>query len=148
MKNKPFTLERIYNAPVTRVWQAITDKSQMKQWYFNIAEFAPQVGFEFSFSALGRDGKTEYVHLCRVIEVIPEKKLVYTWRYDGRPGDSVVSFELFEEGDKTRLKLTHTGLESFKDLGPDFAPESFAEGWTHITGISLKEFVENNKTGG
>ena len=28
-------MERVYNAPVERVWSAITDKDQMKQWYFD-----------------------------------------------------------------------------------------------------------------
>lgn len=53
-----------------------------------------------------------------------------------------MTFELFEEGDKTRLKLTHEGLETFPADKPDFARESFAAGWTQIVGSSLKEFVE------
>ncbi len=50
MHTFPFTIERIYNALIEKVWQAITDKDQMKQWYFDIAGFKPEVGFEFSFS--------------------------------------------------------------------------------------------------
>ncbi len=57
-------------------------------------------------------------------------------------GNSTVTFELFEEGDKTRLKLTHEGLETFPEHKKDFAKESFTEGWTYITGTSLKAFVE------
>ena len=37
MKNEPFVIERTYNATAEKVWQAITDKNQMKQWYFDIA---------------------------------------------------------------------------------------------------------------
>jgi len=48
---------------------------------------------------------------------------------------------LFDEGDKTRLKLTHAGIESFP-AEKDFARESFAKGWTHIIGTSLKEYLE------
>jgi hypothetical protein len=51
-----------------------------------------------------------------------------------------VTFELFDEAGKTRLKLTHEGLETFPASNPDFAKESFTEGWTHIIGKSLKEF--------
>ena len=50
-----------------------------------------------------------FVHLFKVTEVVPQKKLAYTWRYKDFEGSSLVSFELFEEGDKTRLRLTHTG---------------------------------------
>lgn len=54
----------------------------------------------------------------------------------------IVIFELFPEGQSTRLKLTHEGLETFPADLPDFSRESFAEGWTFIIGTALKEFVE------
>jgi uncharacterized protein YndB with AHSA1/START domain len=37
MKNEPFVIERTLNASAERVWKAITDKDQMKEWYFNLA---------------------------------------------------------------------------------------------------------------
>lgn len=140
MSNQPFVIERTYNAPIEKVWKAITDKDQMKQWYFDIAAFKPEIGFEFQFEA-GK-GKKCYLHLCKITEVIIGRKLTYSWRYDGYEGNSFVTFELFAEGDKTRLKLTHTGLETFPMSNPDFAKENFATGWTALIGTSLKEFVE------
>ncbi|HMK25458.1 MAG TPA: SRPBCC domain-containing protein [Chitinophagaceae bacterium] len=141
MKNDPFTIERTYNAPVEKVWMAITNKDEMKQWYFDLAEFKPVVGFEFQFTGEGHKGE-KYLHLCKITDVVVNKKLAYSWRYDGYEGNSFVTFELFEEGGKTRLKLTHEGLETFPKNNPDFAKKSFAGGWTHIVGKSLKEFVE------
>jgi len=140
--NKAIVIERIFNAPVEKVWKAITDKQQMKQWYFDIAEFKPEVGFKFQFTGVGKDGNTQYLHLCEVTEVIPKRKLTYSWRYDGYEGNSFLTFELSAEGDKTRLKFSHEGIETFSENGPDFAKESFAEGWTHIIGKSLNEFLE------
>jgi uncharacterized protein YndB with AHSA1/START domain len=32
------------------VWKAITNAADMKQWYFDIPGFKPEVGFEFSFN--------------------------------------------------------------------------------------------------
>ena len=139
MKAEPFVIERTYHAPVEKVWHAITDRDAMKQWYFDLAEFKPEVGFEFSFSA--GDKEKTFLHLCKVTEVEPGKKITYSWRYDGEPGNSFVTWELFDEGDKTRLKLTHTGLETFP-AKPEFAKTNFEKGWTHITGVSLKAFVE------
>lgn len=140
MKNEPFVIERTYQAPVERVWKAITDKDDMKQWYFNIASFKPEVGFEFEFD--GGDENQTYHHLCQVTEVVLNKKLTYSWRYKDYEGMSYVTFELFPEGDKTRLKLTHKGLETFPSDNKSFAKESFAEGWNSIIGTSLKEFLE------
>lgn len=140
MPYEPFMIERTFNAPIEKVWKAITDKYQMKQWYFDIEKFKPEVGFEFQFEG-GKEDKC-YLHLCKITEVVAGKKLTYSWRYDGYEGNSFVTFELFAEGDKTRLKLTHEGLETFLMSNTDFAKENFAEGWTQIIGSSLKDFVE------
>ena len=49
---------------------------------------------------------------------------------------------MFEEGDNTRLKLTHEGLETFPADNPDFAKESFTKGWTYMVGTALPGFAE------
>jgi len=141
MSNQPFVIEREFDAPVSKVWDALTNNEQMKKWYFKLPEFQPVAGFEFQFIG-GAEGHTQYNHLCKVTEVIPGKKIAYSWRYEGYPGISVVSFELFEKGNKTKLKLTHSGLESFAAAGPDFGQEKFAEGWTQILDNSLRGFLE------
>jgi uncharacterized protein YndB with AHSA1/START domain len=140
MQTVPFTIERIYNASTDEVWKAITDKNKMKQWYFDLPEFKAEVGFEFSFS--GGPPERSYLHLCKVTEAVKGKKLTYSWRYEGYEGNSFVTFELFPEGNKTRLKLTHKGLETFPASNPDFAKENFVAGWNQIIGNSLKFFLE------
>jgi uncharacterized protein YndB with AHSA1/START domain len=133
-------VERTFNVPVAQVWKALTDVDQMRVWYFDLKEFKPQIGFEFEF-VVEHEGNT-YHHLCKVTEVIPEKKIAYTWRYKGEVGDSLVTFELFGEGDRTRLKLTHSGIETFPKT-PAYARKNFEAGWTEIVGSELKRFVEN-----
>lgn len=140
MNNEPFVIERTYNAPIERVWKAITNKEDMKQWYFDLAEFKPEVGFEFTFT--GGTPENCYLHICRVTEVIPGKKITYSWRYDGYEGISFVTWELFAEGAATRLKLTHAGLETFPVSNPDLAKENFVMGWNQIVGTSLLEFLQ------
>ena len=140
MNATPFVIERTYSAPVNAVWLALTDKDKMKQWYFDLPEFKAAVGFEFQF--YGGTEEKQYLHKCSITEVVPEKKLTYSWRYEGYEGVSFVTFELFAEGNTTRLKLTHEGLESFPSTNPDLAKENFAEGWKQIIGESLKTLVE------
>ena len=134
-----FVIERTYNAAATKVWQAITDKNKMKEWYFDLKEFKPEVGFEFEF-VVEHEGIT-YHHLCKLTEVIPQKKIAYTWRYRGEPGDSLVTFELFADRNKTKLRLTHQGLETFPKT-PAYERKKFEAGWTAIIGSELKQFVE------
>jgi uncharacterized protein YndB with AHSA1/START domain len=133
-------VERVLSAPVARVWRALTDVEQMRQWYFDLKEFEPKLGFEFTFT-VEHEGNT-YRHICRITEVISEKKIAYTWRYENEKGNSLVTFELFDEGSKTRLKLTHEGLETFPKT-PNFARENFEKGWSSIS-AELQQFVEND----
>src|SRR5258708_2542236 len=105
MKEEPVVIERTFNAPIERVWKAITDKDEMKKWYFDLSAFKPEGGFSFHFT--GGDDNNLFKHVCRVTEVVPKKKLAYSWRYDGYEDNSIVTFELYENGNKTRLNLTH-----------------------------------------
>ncbi len=136
-------IERTFKAPVARVWKALTNADEMRVWYFDLKEFKPEVGFEFEFT-VEHEG-VRYHHLCKITQVIPQKKIAYTWRYAGEDGNSLVTFELFADGDKTRLKLTHEGLETFPKL-PAYARTNFEKGWTEIIGSSLKQYVEETKT--
>ncbi len=143
METKPLIVERAYNAPIEKVWKAITDRDQMKEWYFNLDEFKPEEGFKFSFT--GGDDHVQYVHHCEIIEVDPPNKLSHTWTYEKNTGHSVVTWELFNEGEKkTRVKLTHDGLHSFSNGDPNFEVSSFTKGWNSILGESLKNYVETD----
>lgn len=137
---EPLIIEETFHAPSNEVWQAITDRYDMKNWYFDIPEFKPEVGTEFTFKG-ENEGKV-FIHHCKVLEVIPGRKLRHSWSYEGYDGISYVTFELTPDGDDTHIKLTHEGLESFPPL-PDFARNNFLEGWTMIIRTLLKNYVEN-----
>ncbi len=59
MSNQPIELERIINAPISKVWKAITDKNEMKNWYFDLAEYKAEKGFKFQFH--GRTGTRQTI---------------------------------------------------------------------------------------
>lgn len=141
--SEPIVKEVMLDATPQKVWKAITDKDEMKKWYFDLKEFKAVPGFEFEFE--GGPNDRIYIHQCRVIEVIPLKKLSYTWSYQGYQGTTLVGFELFEEGQRTRLQLTHEGLESFEvNNNPDLDKKNFDAGWSHIIGTSIKEYIDKN----
>lgn len=141
MEKNNLVVERLFKAYRKLVWRAITEKELMKQWYFDLEEFHAVVGFKFEFMGGEPNGK-QWKHLCEVTEVIPQSKLTYSWKYEGYGGISHVTFELFDQGENTRLKLTHTGIESFPAGIPELAVHNFEQGWDHIINISLKEFLE------
>ena len=60
--NTAIVKEVIINAPIARVWKALTDRDEMEKWYFNIKEFKAEVGFEFSFIAQNKEC-VDFLHL-------------------------------------------------------------------------------------
>jgi uncharacterized protein YndB with AHSA1/START domain len=141
MPHTTVIVEQTFKVPATAVWKALTNKDEMKKWYFNIEDFNLERGSQFQFSA--GTAEKQYVHLCEIVEVVPEKKLVYTWKYDGFAGSSLLSFKLAEQDNKTYLKLTHTDLDTFAENGSDFAITSFNDGWNHIINNGLKNYLES-----
>ena len=137
----PVIVERLFNAPIAEVWNAITNNEEMKKWYFNLEDFKPEVGFKFNFLGGPEDG-IQYLHLCEVLEVIVGQKIAYSWRYDNYPGNSIVTWELFDKGIQTIVRITHAGLETFAEAGKDFSASNFTEGWKHFLYTALKGYLE------
>lgn len=147
VKDKPVVVSQTLRAPIERVWRALTDPRQMKEWYFHVDGFRPEPGFQFSFPGQGHKGE-EYIHLCTVTAVDEPHLLQYSWTYKGIPGYSLVTFHLSMEGEGTVVKLTHHGLGSFPQDSDDFAASSFTEGWKWIVQKSLPEYLEKGKMEG
>jgi len=136
---EPFVTERTYAAPIAIVWKAITEETAVRQWFVNFSGFKPEVGFEFTYETIDK-GKALLL-LFKITEVVQGSKLSYSWRYQGYEGCLFVTMELFEEGQLTRVKLTHAGLETFP-VHPVFAKENYVQGWALFIGKSLAEFLE------
>lgn len=143
MSNQNVIVERVFDADIKLVWKALTEKELMKEWYIEVEEFKTEVGFKFEFWG-GEKGDKQWRHLCEITEVIPEKKLTYSWKYKGYSGMSYVTFELFKETNGTKLKLTHSGIDSFPSNIPELAIHNFENGWNLAINASLKEFLEKN----
>jgi uncharacterized protein YndB with AHSA1/START domain len=139
--DKPVIVEQIFDNSSDVVWNSITEIEQMRQWFFeNIPSFEPEVGFETQFNVKSQD--RNFLHMWRVTEVVHQKKITYDWKYEGYPGDSTVVFELFEQDDSTKLRLTHHVKESFPEDIPEFTRDSCVEGWTFFIRKSLKTYLE------
>ncbi len=135
-------MEQTYPASIGKVWKAITESRQMREWFFeNIDSFESEIGFETQFDVIS-NGKN-YRHIWKVTEVEEEKKLSYSWRYGGYPGNSKGIWQLTTEDDRTHLKLTHEGTESFPQDNPDFSRENCSESWISLIRKRLREFLKN-----
>jgi uncharacterized protein YndB with AHSA1/START domain len=141
LQKVPLIVEQTLNASVERVWKAITDRAEMERWYFKLEDFKAEPGFEFQFYG-GPSPEKQYLHTCKVTEVIVHEKLTYSWNYEGFTGESFVTFLLIPQGDKTLLKLTHSGLETFPANNPDLARGNFDIGWNYLMRTALNQYLK------
>ena len=110
------TIERRIKAAPTRVYAALTEPSQMMQWWGPDAgptlraeaDVRPGGRFSIVFRLLnGEEHNPTGVYR----EVVPGKKLVFTWEWPGMPErESLVTFLLEPIEGGTRLTLIHEGL--------------------------------------
>lgn len=143
----PIVVQHTFGAPIDEVWQAIVDPDRMRRWYFEtIPDFVAETGFETQFTV--RVDDRDYVHLWKVTEVTPGRKITYNWRYRGYPGDSFVTWELSESPGGTKLTLTHDGIETFPQDNPIFSREAGHAGWSYFVTRSLRAFLKGGKVMG
>jgi uncharacterized protein YndB with AHSA1/START domain len=121
-------LERMLDAPVDLVWRYLTEGGLRGQWFAGGSDAQPDSDLElvFDHDNLSADevaypeNYAKYkgaVNREKVVRFKPKRVLAYTFG-EGRNG--IATFELFPEGDKTRLVLTHSGIQSptgFLDFG-------------------------------
>ena len=139
---EPLVKEITLDAEVSKVWQALTNKDQLKEWCFEMDAFQPEVGFGFQF--YGEKDGVQFLHLCEVLEVIPERKMKWLWTYKDVPGRTYVTFELLPRGQQTQLRLTHEGLDSLPQ-DENYAKSNFVAGWNEIIGKLLPDYLGASK---
>lgn len=122
---------RIDALPET-VFGLLTDPAHMKIWFAELVEADARPGGLFRISGpAGVSIEGTY------LEVIPNRKVVFTWGgVEGlKPGQSTVEFLLEPDGDGTLVRLRHYGL-------PPSTVESHRRGWI-LSGLAkLKDAAE------
>jgi uncharacterized protein YndB with AHSA1/START domain len=136
---KPIVIERDIAAPVERVWRALTDIDDLKQWCPFFTDFQAVTGFHTEFM-LGPDADHQYLHHVTVLEAIPNQKLVYSWDYGGMSPHSTVGFTLQDLKTHTHVVLTCV-IDPLPTEPDDFMAGS-SKGWI-FTIDGLKKQVEN-----
>ena len=140
----PVVVTKQFHQPVEVLWQAITQLQHMRIWFFeNIPDFKPENGFKTSFMVDA--GERKFLHLWKLLEVVPGEKIVYDWRYEGYTGVAQVTFGITPAGDKTQLTVTHEIIEEFPQHIPEFSRESCRKGWEYFIHESLFKYLQRYK---
>lgn len=121
-----FDLERTYDAPVARVWKALTDPAAKQKWFARGLEVLER---EMDVRVGGRErvsGRWEggMVSTFDAIyhDVVPNARLVYSYQLfldDKKISVSLATMQLKDGGGRTTLKVTEQGafLDGYDDAG-------------------------------
>ncbi|WP_224367583.1 SRPBCC family protein [Hyalangium versicolor] len=105
------TFERRLPYPIAAVWAAITDPSQRQLWFGKTA-LEPRVGGMIEMTADGPPAPPEMRKMTGRIRVWdPPHVFEHEWKQTV-VGDTVVRYELTEDGEATILRFTHLGLKA------------------------------------
>jgi uncharacterized protein YndB with AHSA1/START domain len=128
---KEVNFDRIYDAPVEKVWQAWTDPEKLKQWWGPNNVTIPECEIDLRVGGriyivmeatedMGEYAGTRWPMEAKITELEPTKKLVYeakAWTEGDEEGttiETVQVLDLAEEDGKTKLNLK----ASLKKAGP------------------------------
>ena len=135
-------LERLLDAPPETVWRYLTEAELRQLWFMGGTDAQPGAEFDLvvDHDKLSEDPNVPYPaeNECykgsiwheKVVRFDPPRLLATTFQ-GGKNG--TVTYELFPEGEKTRLVLTHTGITS------GTGAQDFGGGWnSHLTVLQEK----------
>ena len=127
-------------APPERVFQALTDESQLVRWFSDPScltetyDFEPRRGGRWRFvtreAEKPANGVTRFEAEGEILEFEPPRLLVYTWvaNWHSDPGlRTVVRWELDPIPGGARVRVTHSGLQS-----DPVARKDYAGGWVGV----------------
>jgi uncharacterized protein YndB with AHSA1/START domain len=111
--DREIRIERIFNAPRARVWQAFTDPNLVAQWWGRgnklvIERMEVKRGGHWRYVEHAPDGVHGFEGRYR--EVTPQERLVHTFEWDGMPGHVVVETVTLEDLGDGRTKVVNLSL--------------------------------------
>jgi uncharacterized protein YndB with AHSA1/START domain len=132
------------------IWKTLTTGDLIGRWLMAPTGFEPVKGKQFTFQTTPA-GAWDGTIRCQVLEVMPNKRLAYSWQSGdesnvgyGSPMNTVVTWTLTKVESGTRLQLVHSGFVSPKN---DSQLKSFGGGWKKVVsniGSIANEFGAKN----
>jgi uncharacterized protein YndB with AHSA1/START domain len=123
-QDRVLVIKRTFDAPRDLVWKCWTTPEMAKQWWGPIEYPANYIDIDFrvggSWRAClhGRDDGRDLWQGGVIREIVPPRRLVYTfkWDADGERGiDTVVTVEFEEEDGKTLMTFHQSQFESLAE---------------------------------
>ena len=133
--------EQHYNAPITRVWDAISNAEEISKWFIQ-ADFKAEKGYQYTFT------HESTTIVGEVLEVNPVNLLCYTWEIQGTGVATTVKWLLEEKDGGTLLRIEHTGISNYPN--EEMAVNMFKDysgGWDNCAS-ELEKYLNAEANGG
>ena len=111
-----FTITKRFDAPAEKVFAYFTDPELLARWHTPNLSVAPSmavdltVGGSYRFEMTDPEGNV-HVAVGRYLEIVPDRKLVFTWAWEGTSNPATTVTVLFEpKGNATEVSLHHAGF--------------------------------------
>ena len=136
-----------YPHPPEKVWRALTEPAQIARWFpaawgRTTTDFQPVVGATFRMDAEKKRGWRGSV-TGKVLEVVPQRRLVYTWA--GSPQEDIeptrVEWTLESTPNGTRLRFIYTLSPQFTGLTGWMAEKGAGASWRKMMNASIPDIL-------
>lgn len=117
--------EIVIEAPAPKVWEHLTDPRKLAIWLMP-NDFEPAVGKRF-YLECDHEGKMS----CVVKEIVPHRKLVFSFHPKSFSAETLVTITLAKEGSATRLTLVHSGWDALPP-SEQGAADNYDNGWAPL----------------
>ncbi len=115
------------DGPREAVFASLIDPAQLNRHFADAAVIELYVGGRYDFG-WGEGGP------IKIVELTPNKKLAYSWHYEGEQ-ETVVTWTLDGSGGHTRLTMVHSGF------GAEYLTDDYSAGWLNDLSL-IKSLVE------
>ena len=116
VETQDIVLDEVFPHATATVWKALTSAQLIGRWLMQPTGFEATEGKAITFQTTPGGSWDGVIH-CRVLEVVPNRRLVYAWKGGhenntgyGAPLDTIVTWSLTPVEAGTRIQLVHAGF--------------------------------------
>lgn len=131
MSGETLQIERTFQAPAEKVFDAWTSEEVLRRWFYGQPGWeAPEAEVDLrvggAVRVVMRDPVKEVEHGGggRYTEVDPPSRLAFTWTWDDEARETLIEIDFEEAEGATTVRFTHSDLRDAESV------RSHEEGWT------------------
>lgn len=137
--NDLITKEHLFNHPIKKVWNAISNAEEISIWFIK-ADFKAEAGYKYTFTATEEKG---CMQINGEVKEANPYILVYTWIVQNTTAETTVSWTLEPVDGGTKLILEHSGISNYPEASAIKFFNDFSGGWSNCIN-ELTSYLTNN----